>query len=324
MQSPKALPQISIISLTSNQPTLPQPPADLRVMRVEEFLQARSLSANSKRAYRRELERFLNWTDKAWSDITHRQITQFKADLLEQGIKPTTVNRAIASLKSFFAWLHKTYPQTLAQSPTAGVSLQKVPLPPARDLAEEDVEALYAALNYRRETQRRDTAILAVLAHGLRAGEVCALNMADYDGVRLHIRQAKDDSTGTVPLNRQGRTDLNAYLEERQQQGTIFPESPLFLASGNVHAGERLGYQGLYLMIKDLAAIAGIEDFTPHRLRHTYATGLLLKGMDSLHARTLTRHKSEVTFQRYAKRAKQLAAEQAFYQAIGEDAPEIG
>jgi integrase/recombinase XerD len=54
---------------------------------VDEFLQARSLSPNSQKAYRRELERFLEWTDKAWSDITPRQIAQFKADLLEERLK---------------------------------------------------------------------------------------------------------------------------------------------------------------------------------------------------------------------------------------------
>lgn len=46
-----------------------------------------------------------------------------------------------------------------------------------------------------------------------------------------------------------------------------------------------------------------------------------LYGMDSLHARTLTRHKSEASFQRYAKRARAVAAERAYYQAIGEEPP---
>ena len=47
-----------------------------------------------------------------------------------------------------------------------------------------------------------------------------------------------------------------------------------------------------------------------------------LYGMDSLHARILTRHKREASFQRYAERAQAVAAEQAFYVAIGEKAPE--
>jgi integrase/recombinase XerD len=43
--------------------------------------------------------------------------------------------------------------------------------------------------------------------------------------------------------------------------------------------------------------------------------------MESIHARTLTRHKSEVSFKRYAKRALASTAERAFYQAIGEEFP---
>ncbi len=83
-----------------------------------------------------------------------------------------------------------------------------------------------------------------------------------------------------------------------------------------------MGYKGLYYIFRELGAIAGIAELTPHRLRHTFATSLLLYGMDSLHARTLTRHKSEASFQRYTKRARAVAAEQAFYVAIGEKAPE--
>jgi integrase/recombinase XerD len=45
---------------------------------------------------------------------------------------------------------------------------------------------------------------------------------------------------------------------------------------------------------------------------------LMLKQIDSIHARTLTRHKSESSFKRYAKRAMAVAAEQAFFDAIAE------
>ncbi len=250
-------------------------------------------------------------------------MAQFKAELLAQGLKPTTVNRAIAALKSFFTWLHQTYPTILQQGvPTQAVALEKVPLPPARDLSVQEMAALEVALGDRGATQLRDRAILAVLAHGLRASEVCGLNVGDYDGIRLHIRRAKDDSTGTVPLNQQARAALAAYLTERQQHGTVSPESPLFVSFSNSSAVQRLGYQGLYGMVKELGAIAGIADLTPHRLRHTFATMLMLQGMESFHARTLTRHQSEATFQRYAKRAKQRAAEQAFYALMGEPHPE--
>ncbi len=50
-----------------------QPPRDLRWLRVEEFFHARTIAPNTKKAYERELKRFVDWTDKAWNDITGRQ-----------------------------------------------------------------------------------------------------------------------------------------------------------------------------------------------------------------------------------------------------------
>ncbi|MBE9124749.1 MULTISPECIES: tyrosine-type recombinase/integrase [unclassified Coleofasciculus] len=298
---------------------------DLRYVRVEEFLKARSLTANSQKAYRRELRRFLAWTERPWSQITPRQIVQYK-EHLEKSLAESSVNRALSALKSFFGWLLAAYPDSLATNPTSSVALNKLPSPPAFDLLESEVEALVAAVEQLLpERQYRETALVAVLLHGLRAGEVAALNLGDYDGIRLTIRQGKDDSGGTVPLNRQARECLNAYLKERRHLGERYAKHrPLFLSQSPVPGkGERLGYQGIYYTIKGLGQLAGIENLTPHRLRHTYATKLLLKGIDSLHARTLTRHKSEANFKRYAKRALSAAAERAFYEAIGEEPPTL-
>jgi len=115
-------------------------------------------------------------------------MAQFKFHLLNQGLSATLANRALATLKSFFSWLEKAYPELSQHNPTVAVLLEKIPLPPARDLSPEEVAALIEALEERGESQSRDTALLAVLNHGLRASEVWGLNVGDYDGVRLTIR----------------------------------------------------------------------------------------------------------------------------------------
>ena len=60
-------------------------------------------------------------------------------------------------------------------------------------------------------------------------------------------------------------------------------------------------------------------DLHAHQFRHTFATNLVLKEMNPYHVMTLTRHKSIQSFRRYTKAADQLAAESAFYEAIGEE-----
>lgn len=356
------LPPIRLISTTSPVATRLTEPTDLRWLRVEEYFQARSLAENTQKAYRRELKRFLAWTDRTWADLTPRQIAQYKVHLQEKQLAPNSVNRALTALMSFFDWFRAAYPEQIAHDPTTAVEMERVPLPPAKDLSEIEVAALYLALEEREEMEGRDRALLAVLGHGLRAEEVVNLNVEDYNGVRLTIREAKDDSTGTVPLSRQAREQLNTYLVQRQsEEGDLLPNSPLFLSQGRNRIGKRLGYQGLYYVVKSLGKIAAQQaqlalerqeqiepreidaDFQnrwesfseaelkqilalvnvhPHQLRHTFATGLLLRGVESLHARTLTRHKSEASFKRYAKRALASAAERAFYQSIGEEPPQ--
>jgi integrase/recombinase XerD len=312
-----SLPAIKLIPISPHKASVP-PPTDLRSRFLIEFFQSQSLAPKTRIAYERELKRFLDWTDKSWSAIAPRQIAQYKAHLLELGLAQASVNRALCAIKSFFAWLHKTYPDSVTANPTTSVELEKLPVPEARDLSDEQIEALWQATEQLGVTKLRDAALLAVLSHGLREEEACNLNIGDYDGVRLHIRQAKDDSTGTVPLAPWASKKLEAYLTQRTEtEGELLNESPMFLSVGHNSRGKRLGYQGLYYAIKKLGSLAGIENLTPHQLRHTFATMLMLKQMDSIHAMTLTRHKSESSFKRYAKRAMTVAAEQAFFDAIG-------
>jgi integrase/recombinase XerD len=98
----------------------------------------------------------------------------------------------------------------------------------------------------------------------------------------------------------------------------------LFFSTSNNSKGDRLGYWGLYTVVKELAAdsgceaFAGVKDAHPHQGRHTVATEMVSRGMDPLLARQITRHKSEKSFERYSKRSIQKQAEALFLQAMGE------
>ena len=100
---------------------------------------------------------------------------------------------------------------------------------------------------------------------------MAALNLGDYDGTRLYIRQAQDNSSGTVPLNKASRMAINAYLQERREAQYWFgAKKTLFLSYSPVpNKPQRLGYQGIYYLIKDLGEIAGLDEINPHRARLT-------------------------------------------------------
>jgi integrase len=136
----------------------------------------------------------------------------------------------------------------------------------------------------------------------------------------LVIRQAKHDSTGEVPLTKEGQAALEAYLRwrEAQEGQTLTPDQPLFVSYSPRNRGQRLGYSGIRQVMDQLAAATGI-DLHSHRGRHTFATRLIVEyAMDPTLAMELTRHRDPRSFRRYTNRKNKVAAKQAFLKASGQ------
>jgi integrase/recombinase XerD len=125
-------------------------------LKIEEFLEARAFALNTKKAYQRELLRFMEWVDKPWAEVTSRQVTRYKTHLKEQNLRPTSLNRALSAVMSFYDWLGRS--EGLAD-PTRAVDLEKLPEPLPQFLSDEQVDTVFQALD-----TPRDLALLAVLS----------------------------------------------------------------------------------------------------------------------------------------------------------------
>ena len=340
MNSYNPLPEIKVVPLTSIscETGLPQlkrgkaakiktAPRDIRWLKIQEFLNSSNLASNTRKVYERELRRFLNWTELLWGEIKPRHISQYKAYLTEEvrtdkdkPLSKSSINSAIATLKSFFGWMAQFYPELVAANPTAGVKFEKIPLPPAQSLTKEQMHQVWSALEYLGETQQRDTVLVHLLNHGLRAGEVVALNVGAFDGKLLFLADTKNNEPRLVPLRKESRDVVQQYLAVRQEQGEILTsDRPLVLSHHVMRHGQRLSYHGIYFAIEKIGELAKLPELHPHAFRHTYCTELLLQGVDPTHARRLTGHKNEQAFKRYTLRSEQEAAIAAYYKAIGEE-----
>jgi len=274
-----------------------------------------------------------------------------KTGKTKQQLSTNSVALAVRSLKSFFGWMQHAY--YITENPTLAVSAPSEPEPESKELTDTQVTMLYAALERRGHLRLRDTALLAVLSHGLRAEEASHLNVEDYDGDRLHIRKAKHGSTGKVPVDRAAQTAIDAYLKWRCEQGDrLAADTPLLLNySRNPSVqGNRLSYDGIYLVVKQLGQLAvevaleqfseksekySVEDLVgwevaaltqihPHQLRHTFASTLVLGGMDAYLAMALTRHQSLSAYRRYSSKEREQQAERAVRQLRGEVSDDSG
>jgi integrase/recombinase XerD len=291
----------------------PQPVEDFRLVRVDEYFRSMELSANSIRAYKRALNRFVAWTEKGWHLLKHQDLDRYKEYLKELKLSNASICQELAALKSFFNWL--TIKDYITKDPTLTLIKPKIKPPLPQELSDEEVQSLFDALQKKQGWHfYRDEALLRVLEHGLRASEVIALNIKDYDGKRLHITEAKRDSVGMVPLLSEARMAINTYIEWRKTEGmNAEDDSALFLSHSNRSKGKRLTYNGLYDIVKTYSKLAQLENCYPHRLRHTLATNLALSGMDSMLARRITRHRSEASYQRYSERGLDLKAQEQFW-----------
>ena len=294
---------------------------------VDEFLGDREIRPNTKKAYLRQLRGFQVWCEfKHWGDIGEADVSRYKAHLKNKptksgkiGLSPASVNQAIATLQSFFKWLStKRY---VTYNPT--LNIEKVPATPTetKDMEVAAVRQLADGLEYRGQYKQlsvRDTAIFELLKHGLRAEEVSKLDTDDYNKQAVHVVDAKWRSDGWVPLSPNARYAIDRYLIWCEEQGfDTGPSQPLFRNLSRNGYGKRLGYWGIYEMVKDLGAIAeSTENVHPHRLRHTFGTQLVMNDMSPDYVRKLMRIKSPVTSERYTKRALEKKAEDAFNELI--------
>jgi integrase/recombinase XerD len=79
-----------------------------------------------------------------------------------------------------------------------------------------------------------------------------------------------------------------------------------------------LSYDGVYKVVKEFEKATNIH---PRQFRHTFATNLMVQGMNPYHAIAMTRHRSTASFRRYTKAADQ--AEAAFARTIRQDSVAI-
>ncbi|KAI9130006.1 tyrosine-type recombinase/integrase [Acaryochloris sp. CCMEE 5410] len=301
--------------------SIPLKPAvvNLRSQRIEQFLTLKNLAANTRRNYERHLRQFSLWVNKDWHQITLNDLKRYKT-YLESGrqLKQGSVGAVLIAIKSFFSWLIKA--GYIEDNPSAAISIPVTPETEGKNLELFQVEALFEALEGR-STEIRDRAILCLMIYaGLRAEEISLLNAGDYNGVEIAIRQAKHGSVGKVPVDDQTDAALRANLRVRMTdcEGEMTADDPMFASTSHRNKGQRLGYEGIYKMVKALAQDAGWPDIHPHKGRHTYASQLIENGMDAYLAMTLMRQRSVKAFEVYSQKVRYRTAKGVFLENKGE------
>jgi integrase/recombinase XerD len=248
---------------------------------VATLAESRGASANTQGAYRTDLRQLLDFLSQRglarWEGVTEQHLDDFLAHLAEREYAPTSVARKVAAIRSFFVFLEAD--GVVARSPAHSLRSPRV----ARFIPPTVSPAVAARLFGQPRTTTpmglRDAAMLALLqTTGMRVSEIVNLNLSDLApnlaSVRCHGRAGRERE---LPLPATTQAAMRAYLERgRPAHAGGEASAALFLN----HHGARLTRQGFWLIMKAHARAVGIEDISPHSLRHAFALELIEQGLE--------------------------------------------
>lgn len=211
-----------------------------------------------------------------------------------------TQNYHLIALRNFLRWCLRRDIPTLSPDK---IELAKVARKEVNFLSSEEVERLINSPNHSTEPGLRDKAILELLfSSGLRVSELVSLNR---DHVNLKRREftvrGKGQKDRPIFVSEQAAEWLQKYLDRRAD--TL---SPLFISLGGNRSAstdgnfKRLTARSIQRIIQKYALVAGItKHVSPHTLRHSFATDLLMNGADIRSVQTLLGHSNISTTQIY-------------------------
>ena len=278
-------------------------------------------------------ERFLTWmrVEQGRSDRTieayGRDIAQYESHLAlaksnSRVVKPAVIEKYVGQLRA-----NERAPKSIARqfaairmfhrfmldeglrtdNPTAFIDGVKVPSGIPKALSEEEVELLLNAVTGVDSLAVRDRALLEFLyATGARVSEACGLSMSDID-MESNVARVfgKGSKERIVPFGRHAKEALESWLGAGgrpmlcpQQWAKRDHADAVFLGS----RGTRLSRQAAWGIVRKYAMLAGIKsELSPHVLRHSCATHMLVHGADLRIVQELLGHASVSTTQVYTK-----------------------
>jgi integrase/recombinase XerD len=282
--------------------SLPPEPAHHLVSFLD-YLQAEcGLSLNTRKGYRRDLQRFFAYLTaagvKELAKLSTRDIEGFLRYIRDEGLSVSSVARALAGIRTFCRYL---VDRQILRSDVSGVidSPKKWHrLPTVLDDAA--VRELLAAPDDRQDVHfLRDRAALILLyATGMRASELGQLKVSDVNFNLGTVRVlGKGNKERIVPVATAALDALTDYIERyRPKLVKTSATQALFLS----RSGRRLRREDVFRLVRKYVRRAALRgNVSPHTLRHSFATQLLSRGADLRSVQEMLGHADIATTQIY-------------------------
>ena len=278
---------------------------------IERFLNVllvqQGLSANTLTAYRHDLQEFsahIKKQGKKPDAVERMDIQNYLLHRLERNYAARSNTRLLSTLRKFYSWMSQnkliaTNPCEQIHSTRQGQYLPQV-------LSEEEIDRLLKAPDVSTSEGLRNKAMIEVLyACGLRVSELIGLLFSQLSLESGYLRvMGKGNKERLVPIGEHACEWLERYIEEARPRLAKAKNRCDYVFISN--RGSCMTRQAFWHILKRLAHSTRItKSFSPHTLRHAFATHLLNHGADLRVVQLLLGHSDLSTTQIYTHVAKQ-------------------
>lgn len=252
------------------------------------------LSPHTSLAYEKDLRQFARFISDTFDTkfpeaASFREIRSWIVSLSNEKLANTSINRKIASLKAFYAFLLRK--KMIDINPTLKIHSLKTPSRPPVFVSESGMNLLLDELTFAQDFPgRRDQMVLEMLyGTGLRLSELTSMKEKDLDLFDAKISVlGKRNKYRIIPIPAKLKLKLTSYLGKRISAFEN-PEDFLFLTD----KGKKLYPVFVQRLVKKYLTLVSTQTKkSPHVLRHTFATHLLNKGADLNAIKELLGHSS--------------------------------
>jgi integrase/recombinase XerC len=259
-------------------------------------------SPHTRLSYRTDLIQFNDYLAKHFPAISlesagYPAIRGWLVDLIESDTQPRTINRKIATLRSFYKFLLKQ--GILQRDPSQKIKILKTKKTLPYFINEPDVIRMLDEQVYGDGMEGvRDKLILELLyGTGIRLSELIGLKTRDVNLMEGTIKVlGKRNKERIIPVNQELSELLSSYL---QRKNIEMPDNAGEHLIVNTDGGRCYPMMVYRIVKKYLRIFSTVEKKSPHILRHTFATHLLDKGADLNAVKDLLGHSSLAATQVY-------------------------
>tara|TARA_B100000683_G_C12415542_1_gene525663 strand:+ start:89 stop:967 length:879 start_codon:yes stop_codon:yes gene_type:complete len=258
------------------------------------------VSENTIKSYNNDLSQFLTFSEKyennrKISSIDNKTIRAWIIELSTKNLSNKSINRKIASIKSFFRFLIKR--QIIKKNPSTLVKSLKAKQTLPLFLKEKDLISLFKTINISNtlDEARSDLILELLYGTGIRINELINLKSKNLDLIRNEIKVfGKRNKERILPINQNIVSKAKLYLNHKKRK---FSKSEFVFLTDK---GNKLYPMMVYRIVKKcLSSLINSEKYNPHLLRHSFATHILNKGGDLNAIKDLLGHESLAATQIY-------------------------